>query len=75
MCMKDNAKFSIPVIIQKFINCSMDLKLFRVEAYTDLVHEAIDNHISSSPFDILFLSTYVIGNTSAAVPVKNSSSA
>ena len=55
MCMKDNAKFSIPVIIQKFINCSMDLKLFRVEAYTDLVHEAIDNHISSSPFDILFL--------------------
>ncbi len=55
MCMKDNAKFSIPNIIQKFINCSMDLTLFRVKAYPDLIDEAIENHISSSPFDVLFL--------------------
>lgn len=55
MCMKDNAHFSIPVIIQKFINTSMNLRVFRLEAYTDLVDESVYNHMESSSFDTLFM--------------------
>jgi hypothetical protein len=55
MCMKDNAKFSIPIVIQKFINAKMSIRLFRLQAYTDLIDEAIANHIESSSDDTLFL--------------------
>ena len=55
MCMKDNARFSIPVIIEKFIKCDMDIKKFRIEAYPDLVDSAIKNHIETSSDDTLFL--------------------
>jgi hypothetical protein len=55
MCMKDNANFSIPIVIQKFINVSMNIRLFRVNAYPDLMDEAINNHIDSSSHDVLFL--------------------
>ena len=55
MCMKDNANFSIPIVIQKFINVSMNIRLFRVHAYPDLMDEAINNHIDSSSHDVLFL--------------------
>ena len=56
--MKDNANFSIPIVIQKFINvskmsildCSVCMRI------TDLIDEAIANHIeSSSHDDTLFL--------------------
>ena len=55
MCMKDNARFSIPTIITRFIECNMDTEEFRTKAYPDLVDASIKNHIESAPDEILFL--------------------
>ena len=54
ICIRFETKFMVPKLIQQFIDCSMDLTIFRQEAFPDLVHKAIDNHIKSGGVSTLY---------------------
>lgn len=47
-------KFMIPTLIQDFINCEMDLELFKYHSYAPLVDICIKNHFENESDEILY---------------------
>jgi len=55
MCIRDNAKFAIPSLIEKFIKTNMNIILFRFQHYADLIQPMINNYIENTSTCILHL--------------------
>ena len=49
-----HTKFMIPNLIQDFINCEMDLDIFKEESYAPLVDVCIKNHFENESDEILY---------------------
>lgn len=49
-----STKFMIPNLIQAFINCEMDLEVFRDHCYASLVDVSIKNHFENESDEILY---------------------
>lgn len=49
-----HSKFMVPKIIQQFIDCEMNIELFRIHAYPDLIHTSIDNYIKNGYTESLY---------------------
>ncbi len=47
-------KFMIPTLIQDFINCEMDLEVFKYHSYARLVDFCIKNHFENESDEILY---------------------
>jgi hypothetical protein len=54
MCIRDNAKFAVPLLIEKFIKMEMNIFQFKIEYYTDLMEPMIHNYIDNTGENILF---------------------
>jgi hypothetical protein len=54
MCIRDNAKFAVPLLIEKFIKMEMNIVQFKIEYYTDLMEPMIHNYIDNTGENILF---------------------
>jgi hypothetical protein len=54
MCIRDNAKFAIPSLIEKFIKNNMDIAKFRFNNYENLIEPMIDNYVENTSRSILF---------------------
>ena len=48
------SKFMVPKLIQEYINCEMNLRLFKVNNYPDLVDAAIKTHLNNETDELLY---------------------
>lgn len=54
MCIRDNAKFAIPTLIEKFIKNNMDIAKFRFNNYENLIEPMIANYVENTSEYVLF---------------------
>ena len=49
-----HTKFMVPRLIQDFIQCEMDLSIFKEKAYPELVEKGISNHLENETDELLY---------------------